>query len=145
METYFSVIRSTGCIGSCYMDLCDHQDRYMHSSAEQLVLRQRECKIIHYQKRGFRCYRYRCDRPVYYFGKYGWIPYDKNGCSYSYFFRLLYTGDFIQQNEAKSRSADDPQNMCLYVDDHNGASTFILINQENLCACSEALCMGIFS
>lgn len=29
----------TGCIGSCYMDLCDHQDRYMHTSAEQLVLR----------------------------------------------------------------------------------------------------------
>ena len=51
----------------------------------------------------------------------------------------------IQQNEAKSRAADDPQNMCLYVDDYNGTSTFILIKQENLCACSEASCMGIFS
>ena len=30
-------------------------------------------------------------------------------------------------------------------DDHNGTSTFILIKQENLCACSEASCMGIFS
>ena len=59
--------------------------------------------------------------------------------------KLLYTGDFIQQNEAKSWAADDPQNMCLYVDDHNGTSTFILIKQENLCACSEASCMGIFS
>ena len=34
METYFPGFRSTGCIGSCYMDLCDHQDRYMHTSAE---------------------------------------------------------------------------------------------------------------
>lgn len=30
-------------------------------------------------------------------------------------------------------------------DDHNGTSTFILIKQEDLCAYSEALCMGIFS
>ena len=29
-------------------------------------------------------------------------------------------------------------------DDHNGTSTFILINQEDLCAYSEASCMGIF-
>lgn len=30
-------------------------------------------------------------------------------------------------------------------DDHNGTSTFIFIKQENLCACREASCMGIFS
>lgn len=29
-------------------------------------------------------------------GKYLWISYDKDGCSYNYFFWLLSSGNFIQ-------------------------------------------------
>ena len=60
-------------------------------------------------------------------------------------FRMLSSGNLIQQNKAQGRTTDDPEDLCIYVDHCNGTSTFIFIKQENLCACREASCMGIFS
>ena len=39
---------------------------------------------------------YRGDHPVFTFRKYLWISYDKDGCSYHYFFWLLSSSNFIQ-------------------------------------------------
>ena len=54
------------------------------------------------------------------------ISSDKNGCSNYYFFRMLYSGNLVQQNKTKSRIIDDPKDLCIYVDHCNGTGTVIL-------------------
>mgnify|MGYP000919893187 FL=1 len=53
-------------------------------------------EIICYQKYSFCSYWYRDNYFIFNFGKYLWIPYDKDGCGYYYFIWLLSSSNVIQ-------------------------------------------------
>jgi len=82
-------------------------------------------EIICYQKYSFCSYWYRDNYFIFNFGKYLWIPYDKDGCGYYYFIWLLSSSNVIQKNKTKSRTINDSEDLCIYVDYCNGTTDFV--------------------